>query len=75
MPHFFIESKKIENNIITISDINNYKHIAKSLRAKIGEKLLLIDENQIQYETKIKNIDSKEIICEIQKYLLKSPEV
>ena len=68
MPHFFIESKKIENNIITISDINNYKHIAKSLRAKIGEKLLLIDENQIQYETKIKNIDSKEIICEIQKY-------
>ena len=65
MPHFFINSKNKNNNVITISDIDNYKHIAKSLRAKCGEKLLLIDENQIQYETVIQKIDSKEILCEI----------
>ena len=65
MPHFFINSKNKNNNIITISDIDNYKHIARSLRAKCGEKLLLIDENQIQYETVIQKIDSKEILCEI----------
>ena len=67
MPHFFIESKNKEKDLITINDTENYRHIAKALRARIGEKLLLIDENQIQYETIIKNITSSEIICEIQK--------
>ena len=72
MPHFFIESKTISNNNIIINDKNNYKHIAKSLRAKIGEKLLLIDENCIQYETKIINITSSEIECNIlNQYLSK----
>ena len=51
MPHFFIESKNVIDNFATISDSENYRHIAKALRARVGEKLLLIDENQIQYET------------------------
>lgn len=67
MPHFFIESKNKQNSTITINDAENYRHIAKSLRAKIGEKLLLIDENQIQYETIIQEITSKEILCKIEK--------
>lgn len=66
MPHFFIKSENVSNNIVQISDTENYKHIAKALRAKVGEKLLLIDENQIQYETEIKDITSKEIIAEIK---------
>ena len=66
MPHFFIKSENVSNNIVQISDTENYKHIAKALRAKVGEKLLLIDENQIQYETVIKDITSKEIIAEIK---------
>jgi len=65
LPHFFINSKVVKNSIITISDKENYNHIAKSLRAKIGEKLLLIDENQIQYEVKIINITSNSIETEI----------
>lgn len=67
MPHFFIKSESINNNIIRISDAENYKHIARALRARTGEKLLLIDENQIQYETIIKEITSKEIFCNIEK--------
>ena len=67
MPHFFIDSKNVNDKTIAISDNENYRHIAKSLRARIGEKLLLIDENQIQYETLIQEINSKEIICEIKK--------
>ncbi len=64
MPHFFINSKDVNNNKITISDKENYTHIAKSLRAKIGEKILLIDENQIQYETVVNEITNKEItVC------------
>lgn len=66
MPHFFIDSKNINKKLAVINDADNYRHIAKSLRAKIGEKLLLIDENQIQYETIVKKIDSKEITCEIK---------
>lgn len=65
MPHFFVDSKNKHDNKIIISDNDNYRHIARSLRARSGEKLLLIDENQIQYETIISEINSKEVICDI----------
>lgn len=67
MPHFFVNSQNVKDNKIIISDKENYVHIAKSLRAKQGEKLLLIDENKIQYETIISNIDTKTIEVQIQK--------
>ena len=53
MPQFFINSKDVIDEKVVISDKENYNHIAKSLRTKIGENLLLIDEKQIQYETVI----------------------
>lgn len=68
MPHFFINSTSVQENKITISDKENFTHIAKSLRARANEKLLLIDENQIQYETVIENISSKEIFCKVEKF-------
>lgn len=67
MPHFFISTNDINGNQIKISDKENYRHIAKSLRARAGEKLMLIDENRIKYETKINLIDSQNIYCEITK--------
>lgn len=67
MPHFFINSNSLNNDKITISDKENYNHIAKSLRAKIGESILLIDENQIQYEGTIKNITSNSVEIEVLK--------
>ena len=71
MPHFFIGvNDHINNGEITIGNTDTYRHIARSLRAKAGEKLLLIDDNQIQYETVIKEISSKEIKCEINKSYL-----
>lgn len=66
MPHFFVNSTDKTGNRIVISDTDNYRHIARSLRARCGEKLLLIDEKQIQYETVITEINSKEILCEIK---------
>jgi len=65
MPHFFINSKCVNNNQIIVDDKENYNHIVKSLRAKIGEKLLLIDENEIEYQTVIKEIGEKYIITDI----------
>ena len=67
MPHFFIKSSDINNNEIIINDKENYNHIAKSLRTKVGEKLLFIDENQIQYECNVKEINNNSIISNIQK--------
>ena len=67
MPHFFIERCCINKKNVTISDVENYRHIARSLRSKIGERLLLIDEMQTQYETVIKEITSKTIVCKIIK--------
>lgn len=61
MPHFFIKSESVKNNKAIIDDKENYNHIAKSLRAKIGENILLMDENQIQYEGKIEHITPKTI--------------
>ena len=66
MPHFFIDKNSIAESIITISDKENYNHIARSLHAKVGEKLLLIDNEGIQYDTKIENITSSKIITRIK---------
>lgn len=66
MPHFFVNSADKNDNLIKIVDNENYRHIARSLRARTGENLLLIDENQIQYETIIKEITNSEIVCEIK---------
>lgn len=67
MPHFFIKSESVKNNKAIIDDKENYNHIAKSLRAKIGENILLIDENQIQHEGKIEEITSNSIKIGISK--------
>ena len=68
MPHFFIDdTDKIDDETIMISDAENYRHIARSLRARKGEKLLLIDNGQIQYETVINSITPAAIECKIEK--------
>ena len=70
MPHFFINSNDINNNLLTISDPDNYKHIARSLRVRKGEKLLFIDENKMQYVTKVVDVTNNTIVSEIvDKYL------
>ena len=75
MPHFFIESAKNFDNKVVIDDVENYRHIAKSLRIRIGEKLLLIDENRMQYETVVEQITSKSIICSVEKKYLSNRDL
>ena len=68
MPHFFINNDNVNNDTIVINDKENYRHIARALRARAGEKILLIDNEQIQYETTIFKITNSEIICTIDKF-------
>ncbi|MCM1265267.1 MAG: 16S rRNA (uracil(1498)-N(3))-methyltransferase [Candidatus Gastranaerophilales bacterium] len=68
MPHFFINSKSVKDNKIIVDDKDNYNHIVKSLRTKVGEKLLLIDENEIEYVTTIESIDNKSVRAVIESF-------
>lgn len=65
MPHFFINSNSVNGNIVEFCE--DYKHLVKALRLRTGEKLLLIDENGIQYETRVKEIKPESIVSEIEK--------
>lgn len=65
MPHFFISTSDVNQDIITVSDKENFHHIARVLRSKVGETLLLIDENRTQYKVVIQNIDSKSITTKV----------
>lgn len=70
MPHFFINSNNILNEIITINDKETLKHLSESLRLRCGEALKLIDENEVQYETLVLEITKKTIKVKIQKSYL-----
>ena len=66
MPHFFINSNDVKSGKVIINDKENFNHIVKSLRTKVGEKLLLIDENQVQYETTVAEVGNKELIVDVE---------
>ena len=67
MPHFFIKSDDIENNFIRIQKGDNYTHLKSALRVRLGEKILFIDENYVQYETFVHDINNQQIIAMIEK--------
>ena len=65
MPHFFINSASVNGNNVIINDKENYNHIAKSLRARIGEEIKLCDQLGNIYRCKIISITKSEINTEI----------
>lgn len=67
MPHFLIKSDSVNEKTITVNDKDLYKHIIKVMRSKCGEKILFLDENEIQYETKLISIEPSIFVCEIEK--------
>lgn len=69
MPHFLIKKEEINDNFITLKDNENLFHISKVLRAKIGEKIKFIDENQFVYKCVIVGIDKNSLSAEVcEKY-------
>lgn len=65
MPHFFISSNSVNNDRISISDKENFHHIARVMRAKNGETLLLVDENRILYKVVIESVESNAITTKV----------
>ncbi len=64
MPKFFVDKAQIVENHITIigSDVN---HIAKVLRANVGESLTVCDGEGYDYEVRILSIAKEEIVTEV----------
>jgi len=67
MPHFFVKSNSIKNNIIEVQDKELLKHLLSSLRIKKGEILSFFDENKIEYKTNVLEITKNYIKAEIIK--------
>ncbi len=65
MPQFFINSSQKEKNIINITNSDDINHIANVLRSKSGDSLVLIDEAEMLYSTRIIEIGKKLITAEI----------
>lgn len=65
MPHFIINSGSVKDDKIRVSDKELYNHIARALRAKLGETLMFIDENEVQYITRIEEITNHDIYTKV----------
>ena len=65
MPQFPIKTKDISEKKITITDKNLIKHIVNVLRLKVNSELLLLDENEISYNTVITETTKEKIVAEI----------
>ena len=65
MPQFPIKTKDIIDKKVFITDKNLIKHIVNVLRLKVGDELLLLDENELAYTAKILEANKEQIIAEI----------
>lgn len=65
MPHFYIEKDNINDDIITISDVDLIRHLVSALRIRQGEIIKFIDENEIVYKSEILSADKKLIKAQI----------
>ncbi len=63
MPRFFVEKKNISDTYITISG-DDARHIGRSLRMKLSEKITVCCQNT-DYECEIKSISDEEVVASI----------
>jgi len=64
MPKFFIQKSNLFQNSLEITGQDAY-HIAKVLRMREGEKLVVVDEEKTEYVTVIKSIGKNSVCTEI----------
>ena len=65
MPQFPIKTSEINGQKITITDKGLIKHIVNVLRLKANDELLLLDEKEVAYVTKILEATKEKIVAEI----------
>lgn len=78
MEYYFVNETQVNHTLNQIIIQNEeYKHLAKVLRKRAGDSLVLTDGNLNVYFCKIKVVTSEIILCEItdKKFNLNEPEV
>ncbi|MBK8381915.1 MAG: 16S rRNA (uracil(1498)-N(3))-methyltransferase [Ignavibacteria bacterium] len=60
-----VEKINIETNEINVEG-DDYRHLSKVLRKKVGDTLIITDGRLNIYECRIVSIDTKKIICRIE---------
>lgn len=65
MIKFFVDEKNITDNIISVNDKEDVKHLSKVLRAKVGDELLISDSREWEYSAEICEIKKDEILLKI----------
>ncbi len=66
MPVFFIQTKDVVGETIHVRD-PLFTHLAKSLRVRVGERLLLNDEQRHRYHTTIHDIQTALLLAQIDR--------
>jgi RNA methyltransferase, RsmE family len=64
MQHFFINKNNIEGNMVRIGG-TDFKHIKNVLRMKIGEEILISDDDTASYICEIIEFDDSEVVAKI----------
>ena len=64
-PRFFVESEIIEGNSV-ILDGESAHHISKSLRMKVGERIVVCDKKRNEYECVIESFSSESVEARIE---------
>ncbi len=65
MPHFFIKKEQIINNFIELQECDDFFHLTKSLRIKLGGCVKFIDEDKNVYLSQIEDITKKSLKAKI----------
>jgi 16S rRNA (uracil1498-N3)-methyltransferase len=64
MPVYFIQSKSIQNDRITLTGELAH-HLRNVLRCRAGEIVLLVDEDRVRYQAELNQVSEKQIIAKI----------
>ena len=67
MPHFLIKKEEIKNDIIELSDNENFFHLTKVLRIKPNQKVKFIDNEKNVYLCEVLEVSKKNLSAKIIK--------
>lgn len=65
MPQFFVKSSDINENSIIITKKEDTAHILNVLRYKINDELILVDDTEYTYNTRITAIEKSQITTKV----------
>ena len=64
-PRFFVESEIIDGNSVILGGESAH-HISRSLRMKVGERIVVCDEKRNEYECVIESFSSESVVAKIE---------